>query len=87
MTIKKIMDAIYRDLPLDAIPWNIEEPPGVLVDLVERYAVGGTKKRVRLIVVVRVCPIPYILVTDSVTHTNNVAHKVPLVKGLWDYFC
>lgn len=35
MTIKKQMDAIYRDLAPDEIPWNIEEPPGVLVDLVE----------------------------------------------------
>jgi len=30
------MDRIYREMPLDSIPWNIESPPAVLVDLVER---------------------------------------------------
>ena len=29
------MDSIYRDTPLDQIPWNIESPPRALVDLVE----------------------------------------------------
>ena len=29
------MDRIYRDLPLDKIPWNIEEPPEALVELLE----------------------------------------------------
>jgi SAM-dependent methyltransferase len=29
------MDEIYRSLPREGIPWNREEPPGILVDLVE----------------------------------------------------
>ena len=28
------MDAIYRDLRLDQIPWNLAKPPELLVDLV-----------------------------------------------------
>jgi len=35
MTIKEQMDAIYQELPLDAIPWNMEKPPAVLSDLVQ----------------------------------------------------
>ncbi len=35
MNLKEQMDTIYQDLPLGEIPWNIEEPPDVLVDLVE----------------------------------------------------
>ncbi|HON80952.1 MAG TPA: class I SAM-dependent methyltransferase [Methanoregulaceae archaeon] len=30
------MDKIYRTLPLDSIPWNIEIPPAALVGLVEQ---------------------------------------------------
>lgn len=29
------VDAIYRDIPLEKIPWNIESPPPELVDMVE----------------------------------------------------
>lgn len=29
------MDRIYRELPLDEIPWNVESPPAALVDLVD----------------------------------------------------
>jgi 2-polyprenyl-3-methyl-5-hydroxy-6-metoxy-1,4-benzoquinol methylase len=29
------MDKIYRDIPLEKIPWNIETPPQALVELVE----------------------------------------------------
>ena len=29
------LDEIYRKLPADEIPWNLEEPPGVLVKFVE----------------------------------------------------
>jgi cyclopropane fatty-acyl-phospholipid synthase-like methyltransferase len=29
------LDEIYRKLPLQEIPWNVKEPPKVLVDLVE----------------------------------------------------
>ncbi len=28
------IDKIYRDLPPDRIPWNVEEPPEILVELV-----------------------------------------------------
>ena len=35
MTLKDQMDEIYRDLDLETIPWNIEEPPSLLVELVE----------------------------------------------------
>ena len=35
MTDKQQMNAIYRDLSQDEIPWNIKEPPALLVDLVE----------------------------------------------------
>ena len=34
MRLKEQMDSIYRKLTLDEIPWNIESPPDVLVDLV-----------------------------------------------------
>ncbi len=30
------MEDIYQNIPPDRIPWNIEEPPGALVRLVER---------------------------------------------------
>ena len=33
--IKHQMDTIYGDLALDKIPWNMEEPPEYLVELVE----------------------------------------------------
>jgi SAM-dependent methyltransferase len=35
MTLKEQMDAIYRELPLEEIPWNAENPPDALRDLVE----------------------------------------------------
>lgn len=35
MDIRRQMDQIYRDLPLDRIPWNLTEPPEILVDAVE----------------------------------------------------
>lgn len=37
---RRLMDAIYRELPLDQIPWNIEDPPAVLVDLVTSGALA-----------------------------------------------
>ncbi len=39
MNIKDEMDGIYRDTPLNDIPWVQQEPPGVLVELVESEAV------------------------------------------------
>ncbi|MFH2005630.1 MAG: class I SAM-dependent methyltransferase [bacterium] len=35
MSLKDTMDGIYREWELDAIPWNTETPPAVLVELVE----------------------------------------------------
>jgi len=37
------MDEIYRKLPLEKIPWNIETPPNALIDLVERGKVRPCK--------------------------------------------
>jgi 2-polyprenyl-3-methyl-5-hydroxy-6-metoxy-1,4-benzoquinol methylase len=34
----EIIDKIYRDTPLERIPWNVETPPTALVELVD----GGT---------------------------------------------
>jgi cyclopropane fatty-acyl-phospholipid synthase-like methyltransferase len=33
------IDRIYRELPLEKIPWNVEEPPQALVALVESGAI------------------------------------------------
>lgn len=33
MGIREQMESIYRELPLDRIPWNLREPPELLVDL------------------------------------------------------
>jgi len=35
LKIKEQMDNIYQELSLDEIPWNLERPPGLLVELVE----------------------------------------------------
>ena len=32
--IKEQMEGIYRDIPLDKIPWNIKTPPEILVTTV-----------------------------------------------------
>ena len=37
------MDRIYRDVPLDSIPWNIETPPDALVELVQSGKVRPCK--------------------------------------------
>jgi len=37
------IDRIYRELPLDKIPWNEEEPPAALVALVERGTIKPCK--------------------------------------------
>lgn len=37
------MDKIYRDVPLENIPWNIETPPRALVELVESGKVKPCK--------------------------------------------
>ena len=37
------MDKIYRNMPLEEIPWNIETPPDVLVELVESEKVKPCK--------------------------------------------
>ncbi len=35
MKLKEQMEQIYGNAPPDKIPWNIKQPPGLLVDLVE----------------------------------------------------
>ena len=35
MNLRDQMDAIYRDTPLAGIPWNLPDPPELLVQLVE----------------------------------------------------
>jgi SAM-dependent methyltransferase len=37
------MDKIYRDVPLENIPWNIETPPHALIELVESGKVKPCK--------------------------------------------
>ncbi len=41
--IKQLMDRIYRNVPLEDIPWIIENPPDVLVELVESGKVKPCK--------------------------------------------
>ncbi len=40
---KECIDKIYRNMPLEKIPWNVEAPPQALVDLVERGRVSPCK--------------------------------------------
>lgn len=35
MTLREQMDTIYRELTLDEIPWNVEDPPDTLTELVK----------------------------------------------------
>jgi len=35
MDVRAQMERIYGELPLDEIPWNLEAPPRLLVDLIE----------------------------------------------------
>jgi len=35
MSLKEQMDQIYGNAPLDKIPWNIQDPPDLLVEIVE----------------------------------------------------
>jgi hypothetical protein len=37
------MDKIYRNMPLEEIPWNIETPPDALVELVKGGKVKSCK--------------------------------------------
>ncbi|MFC1529935.1 class I SAM-dependent methyltransferase [Gemmatimonadota bacterium] len=34
MNLRDRMDSLYRDNPLEAIPWNLEQPPAILTGLV-----------------------------------------------------
>ncbi len=43
LTMKQLMERVYRTVPLDDIPWNIESPPDVLVELVESGKVKPCK--------------------------------------------
>ena len=38
--LKDQMEKIYKDLPLEKIPWNMETPPSILQDIV------NTEKRI-----------------------------------------
>jgi SAM-dependent methyltransferase len=40
MDIREQMDRIYREMPLDDIPWNISEPPDLLVRAVENGTIS-----------------------------------------------
>jgi 2-polyprenyl-3-methyl-5-hydroxy-6-metoxy-1,4-benzoquinol methylase len=40
MGIREQMESIYRELPLDRIPWNLEEPPQLLVDLIQNRKIA-----------------------------------------------
>lgn len=35
MDLRRQMDSVYREMPAERIPWNLEAPPELLVDLVE----------------------------------------------------
>jgi SAM-dependent methyltransferase len=39
MDLEQQMESIYREMPLNEIPWNIEDPPALLVDLVREKTV------------------------------------------------
>ena len=41
--LKDPMDKIYRDLPLDTIPWNNESPPAILRTIVETDVIRPCK--------------------------------------------
>lgn len=41
--IKEQMDQIYSSMPLDKIPWNIEHPPDILINLVETKTIQPRK--------------------------------------------
>lgn len=41
--IKEQMDQIYSSMPLDKIPWNIEHPPDILINLVETKTIQPCK--------------------------------------------
>ena len=38
------IDDIYRDVPLEEIPWNVETSPQALVDLVESGRISPCKR-------------------------------------------
>ena len=40
MGIRQQMESIYRELPLDRIPWNLREPPELLVDLIQKRKIA-----------------------------------------------
>lgn len=41
--IKEQMERIYRDIPLDSIPWNMATPPEILVTAVTKSVTKGRK--------------------------------------------
>ncbi len=43
MNLREQMERIYRDMPLDGIPWNISDPPAMLVKAVEAEKIKPCK--------------------------------------------
>ena len=43
MNIKNQMEDIYRNLPLDKIPWNMNTIPDILQEFARKYAFSGNK--------------------------------------------
>ncbi|MDP8206420.1 MAG: class I SAM-dependent methyltransferase [Candidatus Electryonea clarkiae] len=35
MNLREQMEQVYRDMPLDSIPWNLPDPPAMLVEAIE----------------------------------------------------
>lgn len=43
MSVRKQMDQIYRHVPLEKIPWNISDPPQILVDAIDTGKISPSK--------------------------------------------
>jgi cyclopropane fatty-acyl-phospholipid synthase-like methyltransferase len=43
MNLREQMEQIYRDMPLDSIPWNESDPPAMLVETIETGKVKPCK--------------------------------------------
>ena len=41
--LKKRMEEIYKGVPLDKIPWNLEEPPKIFRELIEEGRIKPCK--------------------------------------------
>jgi cyclopropane fatty-acyl-phospholipid synthase-like methyltransferase len=43
MNLREQMEQIYRDLPLDSIPWNMSDPPALLVEAIKSRKIKPCK--------------------------------------------